>query len=163
MLSSFTGKKNEGAGAPFGNNAALPPGIPTPSSMPHRAARPGAGPSVIGPDLVIIGDLVSNGHVQVDGEIQGDIHGTHIVIGEGARITGGIVSEEVVVRGTVMGSIRGRKVMLQAESKVEGDIFHKSLAIEQGAYFEGKSRRSEDPLAGVERPELSVDTGPTFD
>jgi cytoskeletal protein CcmA (bactofilin family) len=26
---------------------------------------------------------------------------------------------------------------------VEGDIFHQSLAIEQGAYFEGKSRRSD--------------------
>ena len=26
-------------------------------------------------------------------------------------------------------------------------MFHKSLAIEQGAYFEGKSRRSDDPLA----------------
>jgi len=162
MLSSFTGKKVEGPGASFGNNGAPPPGIPTPSSMP-RTARQGTGPSVIGPDLVIIGDLVSNGHVQVDGEVQGDIHGTHIVIGEGARITGGIVSEEVVVRGTVMGSIRGRKVMLQAESKVEGDIFHKSLAIEQGAYFEGKSRRSEDPLAGVERPELSADTGSMLD
>jgi cytoskeletal protein CcmA (bactofilin family) len=54
-----------------------------------------------------------------------------------------------------MGSIRGRKVMLQAESKVEGDIFHKTLAIEQGAYFEGKSRRTDDPLAGISRPDIS--------
>src|SRR5690606_847396 len=90
-------------------------------------------------------------------------HGSHIVIGEGARVTGGIVSEEVVVRGTVEGSIRGRKVMLQAESKVEGDIYHKSLAIEQGAYFEGKSRRLEDPLAGVQRPELPAEPAPAYD
>lgn len=149
MLSSFSSKKAE---SEFGGAA----GIPTPSA--GRSARPGdrVGPSIIGPDLVIIGDLVSDGHVQVDGEVQGDIHGSHIVIGEGARITGGIVSEEVVIRGTVMGSIRGRKVILQADSKVEGDIYHKSLAIEQGAYFEGKSRRLEDPLAGVQRPELSL-------
>ena len=38
---------------------------------------------------------------------------------------------------------------LQAQSHVEGDIFHQSLAIEQGAYFEGKSRRSDDPLSEV--------------
>lgn len=153
MLPSFSSKKAEND---FGKSAALASG-----NSASRSARQGErlGPSIIGPDLVIIGDLVSNGHVQVDGEVQGDIHGTHIVIGEGARITGGIVSEEVVVRGTVMGSIRGRKVMLQADSKVEGDIFHKSLAIEQGAYFEGKSRRSEDPLAGVQRPELSPEMG----
>jgi cytoskeletal protein CcmA (bactofilin family) len=157
MLSNFTGRKGEKNGPSFGSEARSG-GVPVPPSLGQRASAPRAGerssPSVIGPDLVIIGNLVSNGQVQVDGEVQGDIHGTHIVIGEGARITGGIVSEEVVVRGTVMGSIRGRKVMLQAESKVEGDIYHKSLAIEQGAYFEGKSRRTDDPLAGVERPDI---------
>ena len=58
------------------------------------------------------------------------------------------------VRGHVMGSIRGKRVMLQATSHVEGDVFHQALAIEQGAFFEGKSRRSEDPTAGVPRPEV---------
>ncbi len=92
--------------------------------------------------------------MQIDGEVQGDIHGTYIVVGERARITGGIVAEEVVVRGHVMGSIRGRRVMLQSSSHVEGDVYHQSLAIEQGAFFEGKSRRSEDPTANLARPEV---------
>jgi cytoskeletal protein CcmA (bactofilin family) len=143
MLSNFSSKPG-GAG---GGNA------PTP---PRARAGERSTPSVIGPDLTVIGNLVSTGQVQVDGEVQGDIHGTHIVVGEQARITGGIVSEEVVVRGTVMGSIRGRRVMLQAESKVEGDIYHQTLAIEQGAYFEGKSRRTQDPLAGAQRPEIGL-------
>jgi cytoskeletal protein CcmA (bactofilin family) len=34
--------------------------------------------------------------------------------------------------------------MLQTTSQVEGDIFHQSLSIEQGAMFEGKSRRTND-------------------
>jgi cytoskeletal protein CcmA (bactofilin family) len=57
-----------------------------------------------------------------------------------------------VVRGKVIGSIRGLRVTLQSQSHVEGDIFHQSLAIEQGAYFEGKSRRSDDPMADVKAP-----------
>jgi cytoskeletal protein CcmA (bactofilin family) len=65
---------------------------------------------------------------------------------------GGVIAEDVVVRGRVVGSIRGLRVTLQAQSHVEGDIFHQSLAIEQGAYFEGKSRRSDDPLAEVKSP-----------
>jgi hypothetical protein len=52
-------------------------------------------------------------------------------------------------RGRVVGSIRGLSVTLQAQSHVEGDIIHQSLAIEQGAYFEGKSRRSDNPLEEV--------------
>lgn len=110
--------------------------------------------SVIGPDLTILGNLVSQGEVQVDGEIQGDLHGTLILIGENARITGGVIGEEVVIRGHVMGSVRGRNVMLQGTSHVEGDVFHQTLGIEQGAYFEGKSRRSDDPISGVARPEV---------
>ena len=51
------------------------------------------------------------------------------------------------MRGHLMGTIRGVRITLQAPSHVEGDIFHQSLAIEQGAYFEGKSRRSDNPLA----------------
>ena len=163
MLSNFTKKSDKGDAAPVNTNAqakAAPPSPAAPNGaapMPPRATvgRPGerVSPSIIGPDLTIMGNLISAGEVQVDGEVQGDLHGTHVVIGEKARITGGIMAQEIVVRGRVMGSIRGNKVMLQASSHVEGDVHHQSLAIEQGAYFEGKSRRSENPLADVVRPQ----------
>ena len=111
-------------------------------------------PSMIGADVTILGNLVSSGELQIDGEVQGDLHGSHIVVGEKARIDGGVVGEEVVIRGQVNGSVRGRKVMLQASSHVEGDVHHQTFAIEQGAFFEGKSRRSEDPLAGITTPSI---------
>lgn len=127
------------------------------SSLGARPAppfRPG-GPStasVIGPDLVIHGNLSSKGEVQIDGEVQGDIHATHIIIGENAHVTGGIVAEECVIRGHLLGTVRGRRVLLQSTSHVEGDIYHQTMAIEQGAFFEGKSRRTDDPLAGITLP-----------
>lgn len=125
------------------------------SSFPSRSIFPARSQeravlSIIGPDVVIKGNLVSKGEVQVEGTVQGDIHGSHIVVGQGANITGGIVAEEVVIRGHVSGSVRGRRVMLQASSQVDGDIFHNALSIEQGAMFEGKSRRTnDDPRAGA--------------
>jgi cytoskeletal protein CcmA (bactofilin family) len=103
--------------------------------------------SVIGADLSITGNLESKGEVQIEGEVQGDVHAHRIVVGERARIIGGLVAEEIVVRGNVQGSIRGNAITFQSSSRVEGDVFHKSLAIEQGAYFEGKSRRSDDPMS----------------
>jgi cytoskeletal protein CcmA (bactofilin family) len=123
-----------------------------PAAAPFRSGAHGA-PSVIGQDLLISGNLVSKGEVQIEGEVQGDIHGTHIVIGEKARITGGIIAEECVIRGHVLGTVRGKRVLLQTQSHVEGDIYHQTLAIEQGAFFEGKSRRTDDPIAGVSRLE----------
>jgi cytoskeletal protein CcmA (bactofilin family) len=57
------------------------------------------------------------------------------------------------------------RVTLQAQSHVEGDIYHQSLAIEQGAYFEGKSRRSDDPMKeGVaQKPSTVADKTPRFE
>jgi cytoskeletal protein CcmA (bactofilin family) len=110
-------------------------------------------PSIIGEDLTVTGNVLSRGEVQVDGTIQGDVHCSSLIVGEKAEITGGIVAEDVVVRGRVTGSVRGNRVTLQQTARVEGDVFHKSLAIEQGAYFEGKSRRSEDPIASAPRLE----------
>jgi cytoskeletal protein CcmA (bactofilin family) len=134
---------------------------PMPSSQSTLGARP-SGPSfrpggaassvsVIGQDLIIQGNLTSKGEVQIEGEIQGDIYGTHIVIGERARVTGGVIAEECVIRGRLLGTVRGRRVLLQSSSHVEGDIYHQTMAIEQGAFFEGKSRRTDDPLAGLAR------------
>jgi cytoskeletal protein CcmA (bactofilin family) len=140
----------------------LPPSGPMPQAMPTMArAAAKTGMSQIGSDLTVVGNLLSKGEVHIDGEIQGDVHAGNVVVGESARITGGLVADEVIVRGTVMGSIRGKRVVLQSSSKVEGDIFHSQLAIEQGAFFEGKSRRSDDPTAGVQRPDVPVPNGQT--
>lgn len=161
MLSNFTTKKTGTESGPMSIAAtASPPALPQVGGVRPATAAPArmaekSVASVIGPDLTILGNLVSKGEVHVEGEVQGDMHASHVMVGEKAKITGSIVAEEVVVRGHVMGSIRGRKVMLQSSSHVDGDIYHQTLAIEQGAFFEGKSRRSEDPTAGIARPEVT--------
>lgn len=120
----------------------------------HRGSDRSA-QSVVGPDLVIVGNLVSKGEVQIDGTVEGDIHGSHIIVGPNAEITGEIVAEEIVIRGHVNGTVRGKRVMLQASSQVDGDIYHNALSIEQGAMFEGKSRRiTQDPREGATIREL---------
>ena len=58
-----------------------------------------------------------------------------------------IVGDEVVVNGRVVGRVRGLKVRLTATARVEGDIIHKTIAIESGAHFEGSVQRQEDPLS----------------
>jgi len=156
MLSNFSSKKTDKEAPSAPSRSAAPRPSANGHSNPQRGGADRAPPSVIGPDLTIIGDLISNGEVQVDGEVQGDLHGTHIVVGEKARISGGVIGDEVVIRGHIMGSVRGNKIMLQSSSHVEGDVHHQSLAIEQGAYFEGKSRRTENPLEGVQRPVTSI-------
>jgi cytoskeletal protein CcmA (bactofilin family) len=145
----------------------MPKMVPPPQPMnavrpPVSTAMIGSGPSgaasVIGTDLSVTGNLLSKGEIHIEGQVQGDLTAGRVVVGPNAKITGGIVADEIEVLGTVHGSIRGMRVTLKANSRVEGDVFHQMLAIEQGAYFEGKSRRSENPKE-VARTEVPGSTG----
>jgi cytoskeletal protein CcmA (bactofilin family) len=104
----------------------------------------GAGKSVISNDLKIIGQglkIISRGTLQVDGEVEGDVAGAEIIIGELGKVTGTVAAERVIVRGRTSGVIRAMTVALQASARVEGDIHHMSLAIEEGAEFDGRCVR----------------------
>jgi len=70
-----------------------------------------------------------------------------LTVGETAVIKGEIVADDIVVNGRVIGRVRGLKVRLTSSARVEGDIIHKTIAIESGAHFEGSVQRQEDPLA----------------
>ena len=134
----------------LGGGDAKTPFTERPATYASKSPGPSASkmvPSIIGDDLTIRGNVTSKGEVQVDGEIEGDIRCGSLLVGDKARVTGGVVAEDVVVRGNIVGSITGLRVTLQGQCHVEGDIFCQTLAIEQGAYFEGKSRRSDNPLA----------------
>ena len=126
-----------------------------PATYASKSPGPSASkmvPSIIGEDLTIRGNVTSKGEIQIDGEIEGDIRCGSLLLGDKSKVTGGVAAEDVIVRGRIVGSIRGLRITLQAQSYVEGDIFAQSLAIEQGAYFEGKSRRSDNPLAEIKAP-----------
>jgi cytoskeletal protein CcmA (bactofilin family) len=58
-----------------------------------------------------------------------------------------------------MGSVRGLRISLQSASHMEGDVYHQALVMEQGAFFEGKSNRSDDPLADPPASELAALNG----
>jgi len=113
-----------------------------------RPAAPKSKPpaSVLSSDLTITGNLKTTGDVQVEGTIEGDIRAHLLTVGEGATIRGECVADDVVVNGRIVGRVRGLKVRLTSTARVEGDIIHKTIAIESGAHFEGSVQRQEDPL-----------------
>src|SRR5215471_9800154 len=133
---------------------------PAPAAAAPAPKRPSAKngvPSIISGDLIVKGTLVSNGDVQIDGKVEGDIRANALVIGDQAIILGDVFAEEAVVRGRVEGSIRARKVQLCATCHVEGNILHEALSVEAGAFFEGNCRHSDNPLADAPDGTISSD------
>ena len=118
-----------------------------PDSLPPRA--------VIDASVNILGCLQTDGEVQVDGQINGDVRCGHLTVGRTGAITGDITADEIVIRGKVKGAIRACRVIIQEVAHVESDIWHDKLTIEEGAYFKGCCTPN-DPKEARE-PEPHVD------
>lgn len=110
-------------------------------SKPNKSMTMRASPSIIGSNCSLAGDIVSDGEVHVDGKVVGDVRCITLVIGEGGGITGEINAETVRVLGAVTGQITARAVELAKTARILGDITHDSLAVEAGAYVEGRFNR----------------------
>ena len=77
----------------------------------------------------------------VDGKIEGEINSDgNLTVGENARIKAEIKTASVIVYGKVHGNLTATdRVELKASAEVVGDIKAKTLSIEAGAIFVGKS------------------------
>jgi cytoskeletal protein CcmA (bactofilin family) len=115
-------------------------------------------PSIISANLHIVGDMNTDGEIQVDGTVDGDVKGNSVTIGTNATVNGEIAADIVVVRGAVNGRIKADTVQLAESAKVSGDIWHQSLAVEAGALLEGHCKRwspGDEKKAAAEPPGVS--------
>ena len=99
------------------------------------------GRTVIGDGLKILGNVTADGLVEVNGQIEGNLHCNSLIVSPKAHIVGSITAERVVVNGKVEGPIQGGEVVLKSQANVVGDIHHQSLTIEKGAYFDGRAKQ----------------------
>lgn len=98
-------------------------------------------PTIISGDIRITGNVTSEGEVQVDGTVDGDVRGAKVSVGASGHIAGAVTADRILVRGKVNGQIRAQVVTLTRTSQVKGDVFHDTLSMEPGAKLEGHCRR----------------------
>ena len=124
------------------------------SSSGSSLKRTNHTPSIISEDVRLTGGLSSQGEVQLDGRIEGDLRVKHLVIGHTGMIEGVIEADSVIVKGKIIGSLIANKVTIESTAEVHGDVFHDTLSIEAGAIIEGslKHRNEEDDVAPI-KPE----------
>ena len=103
----------------------------------------------ISSDVVIRGKLTGNANVDFAGALDGElgVDGFVLVRSEG-RITGRIEAAALVIEGRVEGEIHASgKVELGQTCRVEGDIVAGSVAIADGATFDGAITMGESSAA----------------
>lgn len=116
-------------------------GAEAPSLLNANRPAPRTAPSLLGTDLTITGDIVSEGDLQIDGKVIGDIKSVSLTVGEKAQIKGEIVCDKALIHGAVSGRVTAKDVYLSKSAKIVGDIHHDLVAIERGAFVDGQIRR----------------------
>jgi cytoskeletal protein CcmA (bactofilin family) len=78
--------------------------------------------TVIAEGLKIMGSVTAEGLVEVNGQIEGELHCTSLIMSRKAHIAGAITAERVVVDGRIEGPIQAVDVILKSQAHVVGDI-----------------------------------------
>ena len=157
----FGGKPDSGPSAP----------PPAPARERRETTTPASAseaPTVIGKDAIIKGELRSSTDMLIEGRVEGEIHGTRVIVGESGDVEARIEAQVLTVRGTVRGDCEGsKKVEITATGKVFGNIASRAIVVAEGATFRGASKMaqaepSKPPMGpiGDERQEATArDTG----
>lgn len=123
-----------------------------------RATARSKSPSVISADMFVLGNIASDGFVDLEGKIDGNVRCKEAVIRADGIINGDMVAESVRIYGSVRGLVKAKSVTLYSSAKIEGVIMHESLSVEDGATVDGKFKRM-DKMA---MDELTTKGGMTF-
>jgi len=114
------------------------------NKTPVASMRKGTSPSVISADMHVLGNIVSSGLLDIDGQIDGNVKCQIATVRANGRVRGDIQAEAIHIYGIVEGLVKARSVSLYATAKVQGTIMHESLSIEDGAFVDGKFKRTEN-------------------
>jgi cytoskeletal protein CcmA (bactofilin family) len=112
----------------------------TSMTLPGPAVA-GARRSLLASDLVIEGDVVSAGPVEVQGRVTGSLRSPEVTVAGTGRIEGHVSALDLTVLGSIEGSIEAALVSLGTGAVVQAEITHDRIAIEAGARVEGALKR----------------------
>jgi cytoskeletal protein CcmA (bactofilin family) len=97
--------------------------------------------SLIAAGLTIEGKIEGSGHVRIAGNFKGDVHVQgNLTIEAGARLTGGVRANTVIVGGELEGNIdAAARVELLQTGILNGDLKAGSLTVTAGSRMRGRA------------------------
>lgn len=114
----------------------------------------------LGPDAEVTGKLSFATPTRIEGKLKGEVRATDLlVIGPQAVVQANVQASKLVVLGEVRGQVQGAtRVEICAGGRLVGDVETQSLVVQEGAFFEGKSRMGQElgVLAEPPKPELVI-------
>ena len=114
-------------------------------------------PSIVSENTKLIGNLSSDGIIHIDGHVEGDISCDELIIGSKGSVTGSVTTNSLQLYGSLKGKTFVDNLFVAKSAKLIGDAVHNTIAIEPGAYIDGKCLKQGDPIpAEAPKPDLML-------
>ena len=94
--------------------------------------------SIISTDMQVTGEMSFKGKARVDGVVEGNIKGEHLVLSESGKVHGDIELVTLICHGSIEGNVKAQKVTAHASSSIKGNLVATSLTVESGAQLNGE-------------------------
>ncbi len=109
--------------------------VPQPTQAHSGPQRP----TIVGKTMKIVGEVVSEEELYIDGELEGTLELRNpLTIGPNSKVIANIKATEIVVFGSVRGNVEAlNRISLRAGASMIGDIKTAGIIIDDGAYFKG--------------------------
>lgn len=124
----------------FGNKPRDDRPVMVPSNGGATTARRGMF-SVIGPDVVISGNVNASAELHIEGRIEGDVDCAGLIQGAESHIVGGVNAETARIAGAIEGTVRVRQLTVERSARITGDVEYENITIENGGHIDGRMRR----------------------
>ncbi len=114
-------------------------------------------PSIISENSKVTGDIISDGIIHVDGRVEGDISCDELIIGVKGTVVGAVTAANLQLYGVLNGKANADNLFIAKSARLIGDATHNTIAIEPGAYVDGRCMRIGAPIPAEQgKPDLML-------
>lgn len=100
-------------------------------------------PSIVSADLSVLGNMISEGAIEIEGRIEGNLTCSQATVHKSGFIKGDVIAESVNINGEVRGLIKARNVRVSENGKVVGVIMYENLSIDPGGFVDGQCKNTD--------------------
>jgi cytoskeletal protein CcmA (bactofilin family) len=140
------------------DNGPMIPAAP-PMQQPGNTAKRGMF-SVIGPDIVITGNVTASADLHIDGRVEGDVHCGTLAQGTDSQIFGSVTAETARLAGAIEGAVRVKQLTIERSAKITGDVEYENITIENGGHIDGRLKHMSTVAAAAAAAAAPVHSAP---
>ena len=96
---------------------------------------------MIAEDIVIEGNIISQGILEFGGQITGDVTADAVVLTPTARVRGRVRARQLTIEGELQGAATALNVSIKNGARVKANFAYETLEVASGAHVDGEYKR----------------------